>query len=138
MSCRTDARFKSRRAGDKFDRTQQCIRFGDATPGNIEGGAMADAGENESRADRHRRGIAAGEKLDRDVTLIVIHRDEGIDVAPPEHEIGAERSFHLEAGAAQACGGRHGDARVVVTEQPALAGMRVDAEQTDFRPSDPR
>ena len=65
--------------------------------------------------------------------LVVIHRDEGIEIAPAQHQIGAHRAFDIEASGLQPFRGGHGDPVVVVAEQAVLAGMRIDSEQADAR-----
>ena len=58
---------------------------------------MPNAGEQHARADRHRRRITAGEQFDGDVPLVVVHRDERIEIAPAEHQVGADRTFDIQA-----------------------------------------
>ncbi len=56
---------------------------------DVEGAAVADAGEQHAGAYRQRRGAPSGQQLYRDVALIVIDRDEAVDVLATEDDIGA-------------------------------------------------
>ena len=67
------------------------------------------------------------------MTLVVIHRDKSIEIAPSQHQIGAERTLDVQARGLQPphCG--NGNLVVITPEQSALARMRVDSEQPDAR-----
>src|ERR1700719_2510018 len=61
--------------------------LGDTATGDVERTAMADAGEQQARSDRQRGRIPPGQEFDGDMSLVVIHRDKSIELAPSQHQI---------------------------------------------------
>src|SRR5258708_34114860 len=70
------------------------------------------------------------------MSLIVVHRDKGIETLPAEHEISAGRSLDIETGFPQTPGPRNDDPVIIVAEQPPFPGVGIDPEQADARPLD--
>ncbi len=63
-----------------MDGAHDACGVGDAAAGDIEGAAVSDRTEDYAGADTESGGGAAGEKLYRDVALIVIHGHEAIQI----------------------------------------------------------
>jgi len=115
------------------DGAQQGGRVSNAASRDVHGTAMSHAGEQRVRADAQRTRGVGGQQLDRDVALVVEHRDVEIVAALREHHVGALRAFDVEPRGPQGLRGRHGDALVLQTEQRAFGRVRVDAEEADAR-----
>ena len=74
------------------------------------------------------------EQLDRDVALVVIHGDHGVELLRPQfHEDGVagHRPVDIIALLAQALDGRFDDIDVLPSEQAAFAGMRIERRDGD-------
>ena len=80
-----------------MDTPQDRTWIGNALPCDVEGAAMTDTGKHQAGTDRHRRRISTSKQLDRNVPLIEIHRNEGIEALLTEHQIGTHRAIDIEA-----------------------------------------
>ena len=70
------------------------------------------------------------------MSLIVVHRDKGVETRLTQHEIGAERSLDIETSFLEPPDRGNGDPVVIVAEQPTFPGVRIDAAQSDARTLD--
>ena len=103
-------------------------------------------GRPERDVDARQRLPAAGrgidleaEQLDRDVPLVVIHRDHRVELAGAqldEDGVARHRADHVEAVGDRLGDGRRRDVDILPAEQPALAGMRIERRDGDLRPRD--
>jgi hypothetical protein len=101
---------------------------------------VVDGGAHERQAYGDVHAGFESEDLHRTVTLVVIHRHDEIEVAAAgakEERIGGKRPFHANAARAEPIDRRDDLLRFLATpEEPALAGVRIDAAYRDSRPLD--
>src|SRR4051794_20816171 len=116
------------------DRLDQAEFVGDALAGDVEGGAVvhrsADDRQAEGDVDAAQRVPGAGfridgeaQQLDRDVPLVVVHGDHGVELAGVQlHEDGVagNRPNHVEAIGDALLDHRCADVDVLAAEQPAF------------------
>src|SRR4051794_37539352 len=145
-SCRRECRGRCdirgrRNAGGRerfgvVDRLDQAEFVGDALAGDVEGGAVvhrsADDRQAEGDVDAAQRIPSAGfridgeaQQLDRDVPLVVVHGDHGVELAGVQlHEDGVagNRANHVEAFGDALLDHRCADVDVLAAEQPAFTG----------------
>ena len=79
------------------------------------------------------------EQLDRDVPLVVIHRDHGVILPGAqlhEHGVAGHGPDHVEAVGDGLRDRRRGNVDILPAEQAALAGMRIERGDRDLRPRD--
>ena len=50
-------------------------------PGDVEGRAVGDARPDDRQAERDVDGAVEADRLERDVPLVVVHRDDGVELA---------------------------------------------------------
>ncbi len=84
----------------RFDRAGG---FGAALPSQIECRAMGDASAHDGQAERNVHGTVHSQKLERDVPLIVIHGDDGIELAiagAEQERVGRVGALDLQSSAA--------------------------------------
>src|SRR4051812_22461398 len=68
-------------AGGDADGLDEAGGLGAALPGDIEGRAMRDAGADDRQAERDVDRSVETDRLERDMALIVVHRDHGVELA---------------------------------------------------------
>src|SRR5207253_2720421 len=95
------------------------------------GAAMPHRCEGDAGPDRERRRRASGQKLDRNVALVVVHGEKGIETAAPEQHVCACRPLDRDPCRAEPLGGRRGDSLVIVAKQAAFSRVWIDAEHPD-------
>ena len=108
-------------------------RIGAARAGDVVGAAMRDRAEQHRRADRDAERVAPAFQLDRDVALVVVHGDVGVEFAFLQQKIGAPRPGGGDAFGVRPGNRRRRDLGVFIAEKSAFAGMRVDAADRDPR-----
>src|SRR5438132_1743127 len=105
--------------------------------GDVECGAVVDRRANERQADRDVHPGFETEDLYRTVALVVIHRDDEVEITAAraeEERVGGQRAFDLDATRA-----RRFDTRqellllLAPAEQTALTGVRIDPADRDAR-----
>src|SRR3954452_15385639 len=130
-SCRRNA--SGRERFGVVDRLDQAEFVGDALAGDVEGGAVVHRGADDRQAegdvDAAQRVPGAGfridgeaQQLDRDVPLVVVHGDHGVELAGVQlHEDGVagNRTNHVEAIGDAPLDHRCADVDVLAAEQPA-------------------
>src|SRR5882757_3812363 len=112
MSCgtfRTDFGRRVRGVSNQPKRANDGRRIRQVLAGNIERAAVTDTGKQYSRSDRQGRRVAAGEQFHRDVALVVIDRDEAVDILVAEDDIGSRGSFRRYAARTKSVDGWPGD-----------------------------
>ena len=109
--------------------TASIIAFGSATPLPAMSWALPCATE-ENRIGvpmvERRRGVLR-QQLGGDVALVVQHDDEGVEAWHVKHRVGAERAGDVEALGRGRIDRGLDDVDLLAAEQPAFAGMRVQA-----------
>ena len=116
---------------------QQAALVSLAGPGNVERGAMVDRGADDRQTDRDIHSGVDTKHFDGTVTLVMIHRDDDIEIAPagPEKQgVRRQRSFDVPA-AFPAGPHRRLDFRFFLapSEKSVLAGVRIDTAHSDTR-----
>ena len=129
-------------------RTAAAKLAGSARPraGDVERGAVIGAGANERQAERHVDAVLDAEVLHRDQPVVVGHRDDDVELAgmpggvarAHEHGVGRERAARVDAFGARRLHRRGDDAQLLVAEQAALAGVRIEPGDGDARLAPPR
>ena len=100
------------------------------------GAAVRDRREQDRRADRQRRGGVLRHQFSGDVALVVQHHDEGVEARHVKHRVGPERAGDREAVGRRGIDRRLDDVDLLAPEQPAFAGVRVEAADRDPRRGD--
>src|SRR5207248_8833428 len=112
----------------------------DALPGPVERGAVIDGHAQEWQPDGDvdtrqagplldRLVVLEAERLHRDVALVVIHRDDDVELAAAgarEERVGGQGTGDVEAVGAGRLDGGNDRALLLVAEQALLAGVRVE------------
>ena len=100
-------------------------------PGDREGGAVVRAGAGFRQAQGDVYGVVEIEQFERDEALVVIHRDDGIEVAErriPENRIGHSWTGEMRfAQVIQAADGGSDDPGFLIAESTVLAGVRIES-----------
>ncbi len=132
-----------RRAGVRAMRTAAAKLAGSARPraGDVERGAVVGAGAHERQAERDVDAVLDAEVLHRDQAVVVGHRDDDVELArmarrvarAHEDRVGRERAARVDALGARRLHRRRDDAQLLVAEQAAFAGVRVEAGDGDAR-----
>ena len=99
---------------------------------------MGDARAHERQAKRDVHCPVHPEQFHRDVSLIVVERDDSVELAPlrPEEEgVGRQRTYHIEASRSEGLDRRRDEPRLFVTEQASFATMWVERGHSNPRGS---
>src|SRR5207302_5410924 len=78
--------------------------------------------------------VLEAERLHRDVTLVVIHRDDDVELAaagPREERVGGKGTGDVEAVGAGRLDGGNDRVLLLVAEEALLAGVRVEPGHRD-------
>ena len=126
-------------------RRAQARRIGTAAAGDVERGAVVGAGAHERQAERDVDAVLDAEILHRDQAVVVRHRDDDVELAgmaggvagAHEHRVGRERAARVDALGARRLHRRGDDAQLLVAEQAALAGVRIEPGDGDARLAPP-
>src|SRR5262245_20243645 len=113
----------------------------DASPGDVEGGAVIRAGPHERKAERDVHAPRQAEILDGDEALVVVLRDHDVEAAHASlHEDGVSRPWpaRIDGFALRRPDCGSDDALLLVAEHAAFAGMRIDTGHGDARVRDPK
>src|SRR5689334_12342641 len=121
--------------GGLAQRLDHAALVGLAGAGDVEGGAVVDAGADHRQAHGDVDACLEAEHLDRAVPLVVVHRHDEVEVptaGAEEHGVGGERSEYVDALAARLLQSR-GDLLLLLAaaEEAVLPGVRVDAADRD-------
>src|SRR5581483_6971900 len=111
-------------------------RAGDVLAGDIERGAVVDRGGQNGDAEGHVHSRFKVEELHGDVPLVVIHRDDEIVRAvrgAKEDGVGRDWTFAVDPACAAGFDRGKNEALVFPAEEPVLAGVRVEAANSDSR-----
>ena len=79
------------------------------------------------------------EQLHRDVALVVVHRDHGVELPCAqldEHRVARHRAADVQPVGTALLDHRRGDLDVLPPEQAALAGVRIERRHRDARRGD--
>ena len=127
-----------------------CLRAGGALPGAVERRAVGDAGADDRQASVMFTAACMPSSFQRDVALVVIHGDDGVEfaVAGTHHErVGGEGAGRVDAGAVGFGNRGRDDRLLLVAEQAVFAGVRIQsttasrgasrpADASPYRPTD--
>lgn len=103
-------------------------RFRRALPGAIERRTVCHAGTYDGQAQGNVYRAVHSQKLERDMPLIVIHGDDGVEFAiprPNHQRIGGEGAYRVDAEGARLFNRRGDDPGFFVAEKASLAAMGI-------------
>src|SRR5215472_14224984 len=118
------------------DRSSHARPAGGPFAGYVERGAMVDRGARKRQAQGDVDAFVEAAKLDRDVALIVVHRHDQVELAaagPPEERVRRPGPAGFDALSTGFGDGRRDLALLLIAEEAAFAGVRVDAGHGDPR-----
>lgn len=101
---------------------------------DVEPGAVVHRSADEGQAQGHIHGTTKGEKLDGYQALVVVSRNNRIEIpsgSPREQAVGRQRAHDIEALGAEEPDGRDVYVLLLAPEQPSFAGVRVQATEGD-------
>ncbi len=108
---------------------------GAALAGDVVGRAMRGRGDGDGQAALHRHALGEAHELDRDLALVVVHGDDGIELSVTrlqEDGVGRERSGDVQAFGLECTHRRFDDLDLL-----ASAGAAVPAVRGEGRPRHP-
>ena len=121
-------------------RLAQVARVGNALARDIEGRAVIHGGSDDRQAEGYVHGAVEGDGLDRNVSLVVVHADDPVEVAlPGPHEYGVRRQGTRDPPTpgtgflTRFFDGGRDDADLLVPEESALARMGIQSAYGDPR-----
>jgi len=94
---------------------------------------VCDRGKQHRRTDRQGGDAVGREQLRRNMALVVEHDHVGVVAGALDQRVGADRAFDVEVLSFCILDRGDDEAFFFVTEQPALARVRVDAAHRDLR-----
>ena len=114
----------------------QAGRVGLALPGDVERRAVVGTGAHEGQAQRDVDALVQAQVLDRNQALVVVLRHHHVEAALArlhEDRIAGPGAAGVDALAPRGLDGRQDDAGFLVAEQPAFAGVRIQARHRHAR-----
>ena len=104
--------------------------------GKIERGAMIDGGADDGQAQRHVDAAAKARVLQNRQALVVVHREDAIEIAQArgiEQRVRRQRTCQLHALRAQARDERDDDLDFLASEMAGFTRMGIQARDRDAR-----
>ena len=115
--------------------------FGAAAASDVERGAVVRAGADKRQTQRDVDAFGDPQVFHRDQAVVVGHRHHQVELArvagrvarAHEHRVRRERSLRVDALGARRSDRRRDEAKLLVAEQAALAGMRIEPSHCNAR-----
>ena len=114
-----------------------CLHAGgvsDATPGDVEGGAVAGAGTDQRESERHVDGGVEPDQLQGDVALVVVHGEDPVEFtsdSTTQQGVGGEGTAGINAVSDGGGDCRSDRGLFLVAEETRFTGVRVQRTNAD-------